>query len=87
MARAHTEQDRLVDSSAVWQRAQAEADRLIAEAQQEADAMRLETEDYVEAKLAAFESMLATTLTSVQRGRSRLTGVSVPADLDEGASS
>ena len=72
VALAHAEQTRLVDASAVFGRAQDEADRLLSAARADAEAMRLQTEDYVDAKLASFEVVLASTLATVERGRSRL---------------
>ena len=63
---------RLVEATAVYTRAQAEADRLLEQAADSAEAMRLQTEDYVDAKLANFEVVLSTTLSTVQRGRERL---------------
>ena len=88
---AHEEQTRLVEQTAVWSRAQleadrtleqasADADRLLAQAEADATAMRLQTEDYVDGKLANFENVLSTTLATVQRGRERLSGRS---DLDD----
>ena len=77
---ARQEQARLVEETAVHARAQAEADRLLAAAEAEAEAMRAQTEDYVDGKLANFEVVLTTTLSTVQRGRERLSGRS---DLDE----
>ena len=74
------EQARLVEATAVYTRAQAEADRLLVAAEAEARAMRVQTEDYVDGKLANFEVVLTTTLAAVQRGRDRLSGRS---DLDE----
>ena len=85
VAEAQQEQDRLVEQTAVFARAQADADRLLGETAAEADrvldqahadaeAMRLQTEDYVDGKLAGFEQLLATTLAAVQRGRDRLAG-------------
>ena len=82
---AREEQSRLVEATAVFSRAQTEADRLLEQSQAEADrlvaqasadarAMRLQTEDYVDGKLAGFEEVLATTLATVQRGRDRLSG-------------
>jgi len=68
------EQARLVEATAVYTRAQAEADRVLDAASAEAEAMRLQTEDYVDAKLANFENVLTSTLTTVQRGRERLSG-------------
>ena len=77
---AQQEQARLVEATAVYTRAQAEADRLLASVEAETEAMRVQTEDYVDAKLANFEIVLATTLSTVQRGRDRLSGRS---DLEE----
>ena len=77
---AQQEQARLLEETAVYARAQAEADRLLAAAEAEAEAMRVQTEDYVDGKLASFEIVLTTTLSTVQRGRERLSGRS---DLDE----
>ena len=74
VSRAHVEAGRLLEATAVWQRAQAEADRLLEQAHDQADTMRRETEEYVDAKLAGFEVLLAQTLTAVERGRSRLAG-------------
>lgn len=71
---AHVEQSRLVEATAVFSRAQAESDRLLSDARADAEAMRLQTEDYVDAKLANFEVVLAKTLATVERGRSRLSG-------------
>jgi cell division septum initiation protein DivIVA len=74
------EQARLVEATAVFTRAQAEADRLLEDARAQAEAMRLQTEDYVDAKLANFEVVLSKTLATVQRGRERLVGRT---DLDD----
>ncbi|MCW2615043.1 MAG: hypothetical protein JWN08_2037 [Frankiales bacterium] len=74
VAQAQQEQSRLVEATAVFTRAQDEADRLLAAARADAEAMRLQTEDYVDAKLANFEVVLAKTLATVERGRSRLSG-------------
>jgi len=89
---ARQEQARLVEATAVFSRAQAEADRLLEQAQAEADrvvaqasadarAMRSQTEEYVDGKLAGFEDVLSATLATVQRGRDRLSG-HAPADAD-----
>jgi cell division septum initiation protein DivIVA len=92
VAQGHEEQARLVEATAVYTRAQAEADRVLDQAHAEAEAMRLQTEDYVDAKLANFENVLSTTLSTVQRGRERLSGRPVHdqlrgVDLDEPAPS
>jgi len=72
---AHAEADALLTQ------AHAEADALLTQAHAEAEDMRRQTDDYVDAKLAQFEAVLASTLTAVARGRSRLGGPTA-ADLD-----
>jgi hypothetical protein len=61
-----------------------ESDRIIGEARELARQMRLEAEDYVDAKLAQYEIALERTandlqksLVQVQRGRDKLRGVTV----------
>jgi hypothetical protein len=56
------------------QTATREADRVIEEANENARKMRLEVEDYVDAKLANFEVVLHKTLGAVERGRDKLRG-------------
>jgi cell division septum initiation protein DivIVA len=82
VAQGREEQARLVEATAVYTRAQAEADRLLEQATDAAEAMRLQTEDYVDAKLANFEVVLSTTLATVTRGRERLSGRSDLTGLD-----
>ncbi len=53
---------------------QNEADRILAEARQEAEEIRAEADDYVDSKLANFEVVLTKTLGSVGRGREKLLG-------------
>jgi F0F1-type ATP synthase membrane subunit b/b' len=74
IADAHEERRRLVEATAVHQEATAEAARLLDEARTSADAMRVEVEDYVDAKLANFEIVLTKTLSAVERGRDKLSG-------------
>jgi hypothetical protein len=83
---ARQEQLRMAEREAIVQRAIAEAERIRGEAGDEARRMKLETEDYVDAKLAQFEialqkiteELLATneqmtrTIDQVQAGRERL---------------
>ena len=71
---ARAEQRRLVEDSEVHRLAEAEAARLIEEARASSDSMRVEVEDYVDAKLANFEIVLTKTLTAVSRGREKLSG-------------
>ncbi len=74
MEDAQSERARLVSRTEVVQAANREADRIIEEARQHARQLRLEAEDYVDAKLANFEVVLQKTLAAVQRGRDRLRG-------------
>lgn len=89
---ARQEQLRLASHEEVMKRAQAEAERIATEAQEDARRMRLEAEDYVDAKLAQFEialqkiteelvatnDALTRTIDQVRAGREKLRGV-VPA--------
>ena len=82
--RAQQERARLVSEQEVTRMAQEEADRIVSEAQDQARQIRLEAEDYVDAKLAQYEIALERTakeirksLAQVQRGRDKLRGVSV----------
>jgi cell division septum initiation protein DivIVA len=83
LEQARAEQEELVGSTAVHAAATAEAERLLAEAREESQAMRLEVEDYVDAKLANFEIVMSKTLDAVQRGRARLSGASELDRLDD----
>lgn len=74
MSRARAEAQRMVSEHEVYLAAVAEAQALRAEVLQETSAMRRETDDYVDAKLASFEIVLHKTLRSVDRGRERLRG-------------
>jgi vacuolar-type H+-ATPase subunit H len=74
IAAARAERRRLVEATDVHQEAVAEAERVVEEARQSAEAMRLEVEDYVDAKLANFEIVLTKTLSAVERGRQKLSG-------------
>lgn len=74
VAEARTEATRLVSRTEVMQTATKEAERIVAEAKETARQMRLEVEDYVDAKLANFEVVLHKTLGAVERGRDKLRG-------------
>ena len=74
IADARTEQARLVSRTEVMQSATKEAERVLDEAKENARQMRLEVEDYVDAKLANFEVVLHKTLGAVERGRDKLRG-------------
>lgn len=80
---AEQEQARLVGDGAVYLRASAEADALLAQAHADAELQRRQTDEYVDAKLAQFEAVLVSTLTAVERGRSRLGQPPPEPDQDE----
>jgi cell division septum initiation protein DivIVA len=80
--KAMEERARLVSQQEVVRTAQEEAERLLGEAREHARQMRLEAEDYVDAKLAQFEIALGKTqqeldrsIAQVRRGRDKLRGV------------
>ncbi len=86
---AREEQLRMATHEAVVQRAEEEAERIRREAEEGARRMRLESEDYIDARLAQFEhallnvgddlmatnDQLSRTLDQVQAGREKLRGV------------
>jgi cell division septum initiation protein DivIVA len=74
VADAQAEQDRLVSEQEVVRTAKLESERIIEEARERGRQMRLEAEDYVDAKLANFEVVLSKTLSAVERGRAKLRG-------------
>ncbi|HWL38073.1 MAG TPA: hypothetical protein VNQ77_17940 [Frankiaceae bacterium] len=74
IADARVEAQRLVSRTEVMQSATKEAERVVADAKENARQMRLEVEDYVDAKLANFEVVLHKTLGAVERGRDKLRG-------------
>ncbi len=80
VADAHTEQERLLCDTEVHRVARRAADQILEGAKAEATALRRETDDYVDERLASLELSLHKTLDAVSRGRSRLQGRS---DLDE----
>jgi len=74
IAAAKLERRRLIEATEVHAEASHEADRLLEEARSSAESMRVEVEDYVDAKLANFEIVLTKTLSAVERGRQKLSG-------------
>lgn len=71
---AEAERYKLVSRTEVVKEATREAERLIAAAQSETDRMRVEVDDYVDAKLANFEIILRRTLDAVEHGREKIHG-------------
>jgi F0F1-type ATP synthase membrane subunit b/b' len=88
---ARQEQLRLAGKEEVLQRAKEESDRIMASAEEQGRKIRLEAEDYVDAKLAQFEialrkiqeeaqsssRQLARTLDQVEVGRQKLRGAPI----------
>lgn len=80
---AEAERARLVSRTDVVQTARREAERIVEEAKEQARQIRLEVEDYVDAKLANFEVVLQKTLAAVERGREKLRGRLATDELTE----
>ncbi|HVF06295.1 MAG TPA: hypothetical protein VNA20_15745 [Frankiaceae bacterium] len=85
IADARTEAARLVSRTEVMQSATKEAERIVTEAKENARQMRLEVEDYVDAKLANFEVVLHKTIGAVERGRDKLRGRHELEELRDGS--
>jgi cell division septum initiation protein DivIVA len=71
---ARAERERLIARTEVVQAADREAERIVEQSREHARQIRLEAEDYVDAKLANFEVVLHKTLGAVERGREKLRG-------------
>lgn len=71
---ARIERDELLARTEIVRAAGYEADRIIEEAKVRAREIRMEAEDYVDAKLANFEIVLQKILAAVARGRESLRG-------------
>jgi hypothetical protein len=72
LSQARAERDRLVARTGILNEATQEAQRIIDEAKTRGQEIRMEAEDYVDAKLANFEVALQKTLMAVTRGRETL---------------
>jgi cell division septum initiation protein DivIVA len=68
------EAEALVSRTEVVKEASREAERLIEAGRAETDRMRVEIDDYVDAKLANFEIILRRTLDAVEHGRDKIQG-------------
>jgi cell division septum initiation protein DivIVA len=71
---ARAEQARLASGAAVSLAADRQSAQIVEEAREHARQIRLEAEDYVDAKLANFEVVLSKTLGTVEKGRQKLRG-------------
>ena len=74
LSEAREQRDRLLSRTEIMHTAEREAEKLIDEAKEAGTKMRLEAEDYIDQKLAAFEILLNKTLGTVTRGRQQLQG-------------
>lgn len=84
---AESERSRLVGETDVFRLAKHRADAERVKAEAEAEALRRETDEYVDTRLATFEVTLTKTLEAVSRGRARLQGRSYFDALGEAAQS
>ena len=82
IAEAQESRDRLLSRTEIVHAAEREAERITDEAKERAAKIRLEAEDYVDQKLAAFEILLNKTLQTVGRGREQLRGQAKQAPTD-----
>ena len=69
---AQAERARILSKTELIQAAKGEAERLVQEAEAASDKLKLQADDYVDAKLANFEILLNKTLKTVHRGREQL---------------
>lgn len=74
LAESRAERDRLLSRTEIVHAANRQADSILEESKNRARQMRLEAEDYVDAKLASFEVILQKTLQAVEKGRESLRG-------------
>ncbi len=87
VAEAREQRDRLLSRTEIVHAAQREAERIVDDAKDRAAKLRMQAEDYIDQKLAAFEILLNKTLVTVGRGREQLRGepqtpVEAAADAD-----
>jgi molecular chaperone DnaK (HSP70) len=90
LAEAREQRDRLLSRTEIAHAAERESERITDQAKEKATKIRLEAEDYIDQKLAAFEILLNKTLATVARGREQLhgerkTGAVTPEPAQDGA--
>jgi len=83
LAAGQDERMHLVSQTEVQAQAEREAGRIIATAEQEAERMQREVDDYIDSKLANFELVLSKTLEAVGRGREKIQGRRAVEELSE----
>jgi cell division septum initiation protein DivIVA len=72
LAKAREERDRILTESALVAEAERVAAEITQDAEAEAQRMREQTDDYIDASLARFEQLLTGSLETVARGRARV---------------
>jgi cell division septum initiation protein DivIVA len=82
VAEAREQRDRLLSRTEVVHAAERDAERILEEARERAAKLRLEAEDYIDQKLAAFEILLNKTLAAVAKGRQQLQGTGRPPEVE-----
>ena len=71
---AQEQRDRLLSRTEIVSAAHREAERIVDLGKERAAKLRVEAEDYIDQKLAAFENLLNKTTATVARGREQLRG-------------
>jgi len=71
---ALNERSQMLSRTEIMREAGREAEELLAAARADAERMRREVDDYIDAKLANFEIVLHKTLGAVERGRAKISG-------------
>jgi cell division septum initiation protein DivIVA len=71
---AQEQRDRLLSRTEIVSAAHREAERIVDQGKERAAKLRIEAEDYIDQKLAAFEILLHKTTATVARGREQLRG-------------
>jgi cell division septum initiation protein DivIVA len=82
---ARVQASRMVERTDIVREARRTAQQVVTDAEADARRLRHEAEDFIDARLEAFEAMLERTLQAVQRGRETLQVDLGPLDLDAGA--
>jgi F0F1-type ATP synthase membrane subunit b/b' len=80
---ARVQAERMVERTEIAREARRSVEEVVAAAEGDARRLRHEAEDYIDARLAAFEQLLGRTMMTIRRGRERLQVPPRPAD-DEG---
>lgn len=81
IAEAREQRDRLLSRTEIVHAAQREGERIVDDANERAGKMRMQAEDYIDQKLAAFEILLNKTLATVSKGREQLRGENPKVDV------